>query len=55
MTPEQIRERLADRTLTVVARGAGVSVHALYRFMRGATASHDTIVKLTKYLGGKRG
>lgn len=51
MSIEEIRSRLADCNLSKVAKGAGVSVHSLYRLLKpGASPRHSTVVKVGAYL-----
>ena len=51
MSIEEIRSRLADCNLSRVAKGAGVSVHSLYRLMKpSASPRHSTVVKVGAYL-----
>lgn len=51
MTIDEIRSRLADCNLSKVAKGAGVSVHSLYRLMRSTSSPrHSTVVKVGAYL-----
>jgi DNA-binding phage protein len=51
MSVEEIRSRLADCNLSKVAKGAGVSVHSLYRLMRAKSSPrHSTVVKVGAYL-----
>ena len=51
MSIDEIRSRLADCNLSRVAKGAGVSVHSLYRLMKpSASPRHSTVVKVGAYL-----
>jgi len=51
---QEIRERLKDRKLTVVAEATGVSRATLYRVAAGDTgASYDTAKTLSDYLLGE--
>jgi len=51
MSIDEIRSRLADCNLSKVAKGAGVSVHSLYRLMRSTSSPrHSTVVKVGSYL-----
>ena len=51
LTLQQIRDRLADRRLTVVADATGLSHQTLWRIAKGeANPTHDTLAKLSDYL-----
>lgn len=51
MTLEQIREKLKDRNLSVVADAAGVHRNALYRLMNSrSNPSYETVRRLVEYL-----
>lgn len=52
MTPNEIKEMLADRNLKVVSERAGVSYSSLMRFMRGDVERVDyrLIESLKTYL-----
>ena len=53
MTLAEIRERLEDRNLKVVAAKAGINKNTLYRLVNGASdPSYETVVKLVAYLNG---
>lgn len=50
-----IRKRLGDRNLKVVADASGLSAHTLYRFMNGACEPRRSTVKLLEaYLQGEK-
>lgn len=52
LTADQIRERLRDRNLSVVARSTGLSKDTLYRLMHKQVKSPSpaTIILLSIYL-----
>jgi predicted transcriptional regulator len=52
-TLDTLRSRLADRRVSVVARKTGIPPSRLYRFLRGANPSGDTVVRLARYLEGR--
>lgn len=56
MTPQQIRESLADRNVQAVAAASGVSAHSIYRLLKTDSKPLWTTVKaLSDYLeGGKK-
>ena len=47
---EEMREKLSDRALHIVAKNAGLSRKTLYNFMAGQNPSYKTMEKLYKYL-----
>jgi transcriptional regulator with XRE-family HTH domain len=49
-----LREKLSDRRLKVVAQRIGMTYAALSRIMRGGTPSRRTIDRLQKYLNGSK-
>ncbi|HRV28836.1 MAG TPA: helix-turn-helix transcriptional regulator [Spirochaetia bacterium] len=53
LTIEQIREKLADRNVTVVAEKTGIHRMTIYRLINGSMATYDTIKKLSDYLTEK--
>ena len=54
LTPEQVREKLAESNLMAVSKAAGVHSNSLYRFMScGTRPSYELIVKLTDYIEQK--
>jgi len=51
LTLEQIRERMKDRKVTVVAEVIGVHANTLYRVLSGdAKPSYETVKLLSDYL-----
>lgn len=52
---EQIKKKLADRKLSVVARESGISRVTLYRLMQPScmSANSVTVEKLSKYFEGR--
>ena len=55
LTPEQVREKLAESNLMAVSKAAGVHSNSLYRFMSCGTRrpSYELIVKLSDYIEQK--
>jgi hypothetical protein len=49
-TLEEIRERLRDRNLRVVAERTGLGYATVLRVMRGRLASYETVERLSAYL-----
>jgi DNA-binding Xre family transcriptional regulator len=54
LTIEEIRERLADRRLSVVAEACGVHPETLRRLVKGNNVAYDTLKALSDYLEGKK-
>ena len=54
LSVEEIRARLADRILTIVAAKTTLSVDTLYRLVHDdtRTPSYATVIKLSDYLSG---
>lgn len=52
MTLEEIREKLKDRRLSMVAVATGLSRQAIYNVVTGKTPnpSHETVRRLMEYL-----
>jgi len=51
LTIEEIKAKLKDRRVSVVAASIGVSTMAIYNIINGKTMpSYDTLVKLSNYL-----
>jgi DNA-binding phage protein len=51
---DDLREKLKDRNLKMVAEGAGVHYNALYRLMNErARPSYETVKRLVQYLEAK--
>jgi transcriptional regulator with XRE-family HTH domain len=52
LTLEEIKERLADRRLDIVAEATGLHVNSIARIRSGANANpkHSTLVALSNYL-----
>lgn len=46
MTLDQIRTALADRNLSAVARATGLSMHTLYRLVRGQCRPHNATLRI---------
>jgi hypothetical protein len=53
LTLEEIRGKLADRRLSVVAASIQVHPETLRRILKGQTPSYETIKALSDYLEGK--
>ena len=50
MTTDELRERLSDRVVTIVAERIGMSAMTLYRIQKGGyEPSLKTMVKLSEY------
>lgn len=53
-TSQELREKLADRRLSVVARECNVSYDALWRMMKGhQKADEEMLTTLTAYVQGR--
>jgi transcriptional regulator with XRE-family HTH domain len=52
LSPEQIKDKLKDRRIGMVAEAIGVTRQTLYNFLSGKTESpsHELILKLSNYL-----
>jgi hypothetical protein len=54
LTLEEIREKLADRRLSVVAGAIDVHPETLRRIIKGSTASYETTKALSDYFSDKQ-
>jgi len=55
LTLEEVRKRLADCNLRLVADKAGVNRNSVYRMMRGeGNPSYETVKRLSDYLIAKQ-
>jgi hypothetical protein len=56
LTLEEIKERLADRRLDIVAEATGLHVNSIARIRSGANANpkHATLVALSAYLEARK-
>jgi transcriptional regulator with XRE-family HTH domain len=52
LSPEEIKDRLKDRRIGMVAEAVGISRQTLYNFLSGRTESpsHELVAKLSNYL-----
>ncbi len=55
LTLEEIREKLKDRRLSIVAVATGLSRQAIHNVVTGRTPnpSHETVRRLMEYLEGR--
>ena len=55
MTIDEIREKLKDRRLSMVAMATGLSRQAIHKVITGKTPnpSHETVRRLMEYLEGR--
>lgn len=49
---EQIKEKMKDRKVSVVAVSIGLHENTIYRFLKGRDSRYSTLEKLSNYLEG---
>jgi transcriptional regulator with XRE-family HTH domain len=54
LTLDEIREKLKDRRLSIVAEACGVHPETIRRILRGNTTSYETTKALSDYLEDKK-